>query len=70
MTYISYIQTYIHRYIRTDIHTSMHACIHTNIYGQSPQKKPTFFRISPPNAVFRAVFVVVAKHPPTGPDFA
>ena len=43
--------------------------IYIYIYAYAPQR-PTFCMISPPKTLFRAVFVVDAKHAPMGPVFA
>ena len=36
----------------------------------TPTPPETHSMIPPPKTLFRAVFVVDAKHPPVGPDFA
>ena len=55
-------------YLSISTHLSLYMCIY--IYMLPPPQRHTFCMISPPKALFRAVFVVHAKHPPIRPDFA
>ena len=65
-----YIYVYIYIYKYTYIH--IYICMHIYIYIRYPTlpQEPTFCMISPPKTLFRAVFVVYAKHAPIGPYFA